>query len=494
MTPRRLALPLAVAAFAAILLAPAPPGVGDAGGRLLAVTALIAILWITEAIPIAVTSALPLVLFPVLRIQSAGTTAKHYAADVLMLLAGAFVLALGIERSGLHRRLALVALTVFGSRPRRLVLGFMATTAGLSLWISNTASTLLMLPIALAIVAGLEARGGRGSAGNLPVALLLGIAYAASIGGMGTIVGTPPNAICIQAAVQASIVPPTFAQWMAVGVPLVVLYVPAAWFILVRVAVRVPAGDPAEAAESARLIADERRALGPMRSAERRAAAIFGLAALAWVFRADLAFGPGFAVPGWAPAVGLGKFVDDSTVAVAAAVLLFLVPEGPGSARRLMDWETLAKGFPWDMIVLFGGGLALAGGFETTGLSAWIASRLGALSGAEAFVVIGATATIAVFTSEIASNTALAALLMPILRATAGGLGIEPMPLMMAGALAASCGFMMPVATAPNAIVYGTGRVPVRTMVRAGLLLDLIGIVLVTLVCATIAVPLLGRR
>ncbi len=417
--------------------------------------------------------------------------AAPFADPLIFLLGGGFILALGLERAGLHRRLALHAVRLFGVEPRRLVLGFMATTAAISVWISNTATTLLMLPIAIALVENVERQASspprgegwgegapdRGAAGprGFGPALYLGIAYAASIGGMGSLIGTPPNAIC--ASTYAKLFPDaprlTFAAWMAVGIPIAAALTPVAWLVLTRFAFKVPVASEAERAELGAVLARKVAALGPWRPEELRIAAVFATAAVLWI---------------WGPWLAR----SDSTVAVAAALALFLIPSGRPAGGALIDWPTAAR-LPWGMLILFGGGLAIAVAFESSGLSAWLGGKVTALRGAPTPLVLAVISIAVVAASEVASNTALTALLMPIVASAAPGLGLPPLLLMVTVTLAASCGFVLPVATAPNAIAYGTGRVTTSDMARAGLPIDLVGALLVAslvYVLAPLALPL----
>jgi sodium-dependent dicarboxylate transporter 2/3/5 len=416
-----------------------------------AVAVLCAVYWVLEPIPIAATSLLPFAILPLAGVSSHKQVASAYGNSIVLLLLGGFMLSAAVEKSGGHRRLAMAMVRLTGSTRRRLVLGFMLATAILSAWISNSATTLMMMPVAAAVVEG-EADD------RLATPLFLGVAYAASLGGMATPVGTPPNLIFMAAYARLG-TPYSFVDWMRLGVPIAAVLVPlCAWYLSRKV------GDgPAPTLPR----------LAPARPAERRMLIIFGLTALAWVFRAA----PG---GGWTGLLGLDT-VGDSTVALAAVALLFVLPDGEGQGARMLDWDTCQR-MPWGLLLLFGGGIAIADAFEHSGLSGSLANLLSVAASWPTLALLVTLCLGATFLSEIASNTALATLLMPILAAAAKGTSVPPALLMVPATLAASCGFMLPVATAPNAIVFGTGRVTARAMARAGLALDLVGSLVIAVV------------
>ncbi len=455
--------------------------------RILAVAALMAAWWITEAIPIPVTSLLPLVLFPVLGIMDAKKVAPIYMNSNIFLFMGGFILALAIEKWGLHRRIALNVIRLLGVRPRRLVLGFMIATAFLSLWISNTATTMLMLPIALSVIRRMEkAMGGREES-VFPVALMISIAYAASIGGTGTLIGTPPNisftrilAISFPEAPEIS-----FGVWFAMAFPLVIVFLGLSWMLLTTVL--FPLGK--ENVEGAReVLLAERNELGRMSREERIVLVLFVLTALLWICRADIRFG-GTVLAGWASRLGL-EGVDDSTVAMFTAILLFLIP-AKRAKGRLMDWETAVR-LPWGILLLFGGGFALASGFKETGLTSWIGEKFLPLAGTSPKLLVLATSSLLTFLTEVTSNTATTEMILPLLASIAVSLHIHPLLLMIPATLSASCAFMLPVATPPNAIVFGSGRVPIQTMAKAGILMNILGIILIFLTLFTLGTFLFG--
>jgi sodium-dependent dicarboxylate transporter 2/3/5 len=387
-----------------------------------------------------------------------------------------------MERWGLHRRLALGIVSVAGTRPSSLVLGFMAATAFISMWVSNTATTAMMVPIGVA-VAQLLRPPEEGAPFPFGVALMLGIAYAATIGGFGTLIGTPPNAIFAGAARELLGRSIGFGEWMLIGVPVTLVFLPIAWALLVFVFHRpgpLPEGAGA-------MLDDERRRLGPMSAGERVTLIVFIAMAVAWIMREPKVFDT-MTVPGlatWLPGI------DDSTIAIAGAIALFLIPVDARAGRYTMEWSEMRR-LPWGVLLLFGGGLSLARAFETSGLSALIGQGVASLGGLPFLLILGITAATFIFLSDIASNTAVAAMAMPLLAAAAQGMGIDPVTLMATGALAASGSFLLPVSTPPNAIAFGTGYIEMKQMVRVGFVLDLLSILLMTLVGTLLIGPLLG--
>jgi sodium-dependent dicarboxylate transporter 2/3/5 len=448
---------------------------------------------VTEAIPIGATSVLPVVLFPLLGVESAKEAAAPYGHPMVFLFLGGMFIARTIERWGLHRRIALKVVSVVGVDPARVVLGFMIAAAFLSMWISNTATTLMMMPIAAAVIR--EVGGTRpGDETRFSVALLLGIAYGSSIGGTGTLVGTPPNVVFkgMMEELVPGAPPVAFVTWMQLGLPFVAIMIPVVWLYLTRVA------SPLGREERLGTVDYVRRALadlGPMTRPERRTLVVFAATVVLWVTRAriDLGF---VAVPGWSDLLGTGGRLDDAAVAVGMAVLLFALPAGdPDSprrgGRRLLDWETAVQ-VPWAIILLIGGGFSLAHAVQTSGLGGWLGTRLAALGDVPPVAWIGAVTGLTTFLTEVTSNTATTTTLLPILAHAAQASGIAPVLLMVPATLAASCAFMLPVATPPNAIVYGTGNVRIATMARVGVGLNLIAIVVITLVSLLLVGPVLG--
>jgi sodium-dependent dicarboxylate transporter 2/3/5 len=461
---RRAGLPLGPAALLAVLLLPPPAGMEPAAWRTAGVGILMAVWWMSEAVPIPATALVPLALFPLLGVAGADEAAAPYANPVIFLFLGGFLLAQAMQKWGLHRRIALEVIRAVGTRPARLVAGFMAAAALLSMWVSNTATAVMMLPIGISVVelVGRSGRGGRDEA-NFATALMLGIAYACSIGGLGTLIGTPPNALLAGFMREAYGVEIGFGRWMLLGVPLVLVGLPLTWALLVKWAhpFRIP-----ELPGGAEAIRGQLRALGPPSRGEVAVAAVFFLAAGAWIVRPLLER----VLPG----------LSDAGIAVAAALLLFSLPVHPGRGEFALDWEW-AKRIPWEVLLLFGGGLSLAGAIARSGLAEWIGASLSALEALPTVAIIAVVAAVVIFLTELTSNTATAAAFLPVVASLAGGIGEDPLLFAVPAALAASCAFMLPVATPPNAIVYGSGSVTVPQMARAGLWLNVAFVVLVTL-------------
>lgn len=473
-TVARIGLLLGPLLFIVILAAPAPDGLAPDAWRTAAVGVLMAVWWITEALPIPATALLPLLLFPPLGIANINAAASPYANPVIFLFLGGFLIAAALQRCGLHRRMALFIIGLVGTGPRRLVGGFMLATAFISMWVSNTATVVMLLPMAASVLE-LAERDGRQADPNLGVALLLGLAYAASIGGVGTLIGTPPNALLAGFMDEAYQVRIGFVQWMLVGVPFVAVALPLAWLLLVRVLYPVSAGEDSDGRE---VVQREMAKLGAPSRAEYLVGGITALTALAWIIRPLI----DDVVPG----------LSDAGIAIGGAALLFAVPAAwRGKREMLLDWGD-AQRLPWGVLVLFGGGLSLASAIESTGLARWIGESLGAAGAWPTILLVGAVTAVVVFLTEITSNTATAAAFLPVAASLAIGIGRHPLLLTVPVAIAASCAFMMPVATPPNAIVYGTGRLSISNMVRAGFILNLIMTVLITVLAVTLVPRVLG--
>ncbi|MCB9684166.1 MAG: SLC13/DASS family transporter [Alphaproteobacteria bacterium] len=452
-------------------------------GRMAALAVWMAWWWVTEVVPIPVTSLLPLVAMPLLGLGTADEVARSYGKPTIFLFLGGFVLALGLQRSGLHRRVALHIVRRVGSTPPRLVLGFMLGSALLSMWLSNTAAVMVMLPIALSILEEAQVRGVTADVrAALGTSLMLGIAYAADIGGMSTPVGTPPNLVLLdlQRQLLPDLPPIGFGQWMLFGLPLSVTFLASGWWLLANVLFRTTRESVFGGGAS---IERELQALGPVRRDERVAGAVFGVTAIAWMTGADLRLTETLVLHGWRTLTGL--HLDDAGIALAASGALFLLPSRDRPGEALMDWAT-ARQVPWGVLLLFGGGFALAQGFQSSGLSALIGSELAGLAGVPEVGLTALVTLVITFLTEFTSNTATATLVLPILADAAGPLHVDPRALMIPATLAASCAFMMPVASPTQAIVFGSGHVSIRQMVRAGLWFNLLGIVLVTLLYATL--------
>lgn len=476
-----------ISAFLAAAYGGLPSSAEDAavltadGLRVAGVAAWMAIWWVSEALPLGATSLLPLALFPLLGVSPTKATASPYMSPFVVLLMAGFMAALSLERWELHRRMALRVLLTVGTSPRRLVLGTMIAAAAASMWISNTATTLMMLPLVMALGHRARARAGDdpealAAAHRFSLVLALGLAYAASIGGLGTPIGTPPNLIFL-GVYRASFPdrdPLSFLDFMRVGLPLVVVFIPLVWWILVSRVGRLPRSLSLGGRD---LLRDEVRKLGPFNRDQLAVAGVFVVMAALWVTRRFVT-GSGEAV-GWAPALGLTGLVDDSTVAVVGALLLFAWPSKTRPGTRLLDWET-ARQIPWNVVLLFGGGISLAHGFQASGLSATIAAQLTGLRDAPPALLVGTIALVVAFLTNVTSNTATATILMPVLATFAVGAGLDPMQVMLPAAFSASCAFMLPAATPPNAIVYGSGQVSIRDMARTGFAVNLLGAALIT--------------
>ena len=502
---RSIGLAAGVAGFAAVLLLPAPDGMGPEAQKTAAVAVLMVCWWISEAVHIGVTGFVPLALFPLLGVSSSSEVSAHYANHLIFLFVGGFVIAHAMEAWNLHRRIALNTIARFGSRPRQLVLGFMVTTAALSMWISNTATTMMLLPVATAVVNQLAGsatvRGAQPGTASSKVAreafgcvLLLGIAYSASIGGIGTVVGSPTNVAFLGFAAEALPGLPAigFMQWSLVCIPVAAVFLPVAWLYLCRFGSKVPLSAIRFAGDQS-VIQDELAALGPMTVPEKRVLAVACATGLLWIFRAPLELGA-LAVPGWSQLFPVPGYVHDSTVAMAMAVMLFVLPAGQTNKnrRRILDWLGAARAIPWGIVFLIGGGFALAAGITGSGLAAWVGSSLSAMGGAPGWILVLATCIITTAMTETTSNVATVLMLAPALAAMAAEIGVHPYLLLLPMAVTSSFAFMMPVATPPNAIIFSSGWISIPRMFRAGLALDAIGLLVVPLAIHTVGSAILG--
>ncbi len=450
-----------LAAFVVMMLSPHPPGLSSDGWHVAAVGVLMAIWWASEAIPLPATGLLPLVILPLTTdLSLKSTIAPAYASTIVILLMGGLIMARGVERWRLHERIALNIVARVGDHPRALLGGFMAATVVLSMWISNTASTLMMVPIA---VSAAQAGGDRD--GVLTRALLLGVAYAASIGGVATPVGTPSNLIALDALRSAGVGEIGFVQWMMFGVPAAMLMTPMAWFVLSNGGV----GKLGHMEAASDVIREQLDALGKMKTPELRVALLFGLVATLWITRQLLQNIPGL------------ESLSDAGIAVFGAVLMLVFPAGDGKGSRVLSWED-AEAIPWGMLLLFGGGLSLAACMSSSDLSSWLGMKLEFLQDAPTWLIVTIVITVMIFLTELTSNVATTSTLMPILKTLALSAGVPFAALAGPAAVAASCAFMLPVATAPNAIAFASGRLTVGQMMRAGFRLNLAGVVILSLI------------
>jgi solute carrier family 13 (sodium-dependent dicarboxylate transporter), member 2/3/5 len=466
--------------FLLILLMPSPSGMPLEAQRVIAVTALMAIWWITEAIPIPATSLLPIVLFPALGVMSSKLACAPYSNNLIFLFMGGFFIAVTMEKWNLHKRLALNTIKLVGTSPDRMVLGFMVATGFLSMWVSNTATTMMMVPIGLAVISqvtGLssidlrEADHNAGKDFNFGRSLMLGTAYAASIGGVGTIIGTPPNAVMVAMIEKLYGQQITFFDWAMVGVPLAIITLFITWLVLTKALFPVKG----ELSSGDSVIKEQISKLGPMKKEERLVVLIFSTVALLWILRGILL--KSFPVLKEHNEL---KYLHDATIAIGGAVALFCIPTNLSKREFLLDWKT-AMNIPWGVLLLFGGGLSLAGGFAQSGLAGWIATQLTLLQGASILMFILAVVIMTVFLTEITSNTATATLLVPIMGAAAIAMDIHPYGPIVAACVSASFAFMLPVATPPNAVVFGSGCVTIPQMCKSGIWLNIISIILITL-------------
>jgi sodium-dependent dicarboxylate transporter 2/3/5 len=486
-------------AFAFILCMPQPDGMTESGQRLLAVVFLMAIWWMGEGTSISATALLPLVLFPALGILSSKEVAPNYANHLVFLFLGGFMIALAMEKWNFHKRIALWIISFIGVDLERIVLGFMIASAFLSMWISNTATTMMLLPVGMAVVRkiGVEAslNGVRNTESqkdiqdSLGLVLMLGLAYSASIGGVGTLIGTAPNIVF--AGFYKSLYPQnaeiTFFQWMVLAIPLVCVFIPLVWVYLCRFVAPIPLKQIQFGQNEPVVIENELKALGKMNQAEKIIAVVFVSTACLWVFRKPVSLGA-FAIPGWSNLFARPELLHDATVAMAMGLLLMLLPVNFGKGREvngkreffILDWATVQKKVPWGILLLFGGGFALAAGFGKTGLDKWIGEQLTGVAALPLFGVVLIVCLAITFLTELTSNTATTTMILPIIGATAVAASYHPLMLMIPATLSASFAFMLPVATPPNAIVYSSGWVSIPKMSRAGLALNFLGAILVT--------------
>ena len=496
---KTIALMSGIFVFAAVLAWPIPEDLAPEGQRMLAVTGLMCVWWLAEAIHISATALLPLILFPLLGIMSSKEVASNYGNQLVFLFLGGFMIALAMEKWNFHKRVAMVIIVIVGTSPQRIVLGFMLATAFLSMWISNTATAMMMLPVAMAVVnqiaveASLDGERGpyveKKIRSGFGLILMLAIAYSASIGGLGTLIGTPPNIVF--AGFYRQLFPDQneigFFRWMTLTLPLVGVLLPLTWIYLCRWASPIKTSSIDFSRDTSKLVRSELNALGSMSRAEKYVAGVFFSAAFLWIFRKPISFSA-FSIPGWGELFDNSKYLHDSTVAMVMGLLLFLLPLNRDKGvlwkgRKeffVLDWNTLEKGIPWSILLLFGGGFALAHGFNLTGLDLWLGSHLSAIADWPQWLMILMVCLSVTFLTELTSNTATATMILPVLGSAAKASGTDPLLLMTSATLATSLAFMLPVATPPNAIVFSSGWVTIPKMVRAGLVINLFGAILTT--------------
>ena len=464
LTSGTLGLVLGPLLFAFVQFGPSAEGLSAEATAALAVALWVGTWWVTEAVPIAVSALLPIVLFPLTGALDLGTTTAAYGHKYVFLYLGGFLLAIAIEKVNLHRRIALFIIASIGTRMRMIVLGFMVATAFLSMWISNTATSVMMLPIGLAIIA--QYRDHPDTPENehtqFGKMLMLAIAYSASIGGIGTLIGTPPNLVLAGIVKELYGVEIGFLEWMLLALPLSILLLALCWVYLTRFAVKLKADDFTGGVEE---IKRQREALGPIHRDEKKVGIVFLLTAVAWISRS-------FLLSPILPAI------DDTIIALSSGIALFVI-RGSNGKGAILSWDD-SKRIPWGILILFGGGLAIAQGFKDTGLAQWFAEQLITLEFLPLIVMTLVLVASINFLTEITSNLATTAMILPVLAPLAAAMGVHPYIFMIGATLAASCAFMLPVATPPNAVVFGSGYVSMKDMIRAGLGLNLISILLIT--------------
>jgi len=458
----------------------APEGLSQQGWRVAVIAVLMAYLWVTEALPLAVTALVPIAAFPLAGVGTIDKVAPVYAHPMIFLFLGGFMLASAMKRWHLHKRVALFALQLAGPKPGRQVFAIIAATAFLSLWISNTATAMVMMPIGLSLIAAYKRQDQHGEHINRQIhsantkiepgsafgsAMMLGIAFSATIGGIGSLIGTPPNAFLASFIAETYGTSIGFGQWMLLGVPIVLVLIPITWFLLTRVFFPLP--------QMVTRVEVDRKSLGPLSRGQSLVAAVLILTACLWILR-----------PLLAEKLGMPQ-LSDAGIAIAASISLFMLPAHFSDDKPLLSWDDIT-GLRWDVLILFGGGLALADAIRSSGLANWIGGGTSLFSDLPLIVLVFVMMIVIVYLGELASNTAVAAIFLPIAAAAAAGLDVQPLALILPVALAASLGFMLPVATPPNAIVYGSGAVTAREMLRAGAVMDVISIIVVFIFALTL--------
>ncbi len=455
--------------FTAVLFIPTKAGFTYPMKTLVASTLWIAVWWITEVVPLAATSLLPLILFPAFGILPFEQTAIGYANNVVFLFMGGFMIAVTMQRWGLHRRIALNIVKYIGTNPSRLILGFMVATGFMSMWISNTATAVMMMPVGLAVikeVSGADSDGGSsGKKYGFGTTLMLGIAYAASIGGVATLIGSPPNAIFASVAGALYGVEITFTQWFIYGFPIAVIFLIIAWVCLILKTSSSSLDQPVGAKDA---IDKELQLLGPVSKGEKITAVIFLFTGLAWIFRSLFL-------------QSIMPFLSDAMISMIAMMLMFVIPVNMNKGIFLLDWETAAK-IPWGILILFGGGIAIANGFTETGFAGWLGNSLSIAQSAPLIVVLLMVVTLIILLSNVTSNTGTISMMLPVAASLAVGMSVNPFSIMIAATTAVSFVFMRPVGTPPNAVVFGSGYVTIPQMAKFGMILTVISIILITLI------------
>ncbi|WP_175074229.1 DASS family sodium-coupled anion symporter [Terribacillus sp. AE2B 122] len=486
--PQLVGLFLGPLLFFSVILFYYPEGLSYEGRMVLATTLWVATWWITEAIPIPATSLLPLILLPITQGLDGDTAASSYGDPIVFLFLGGFLIAMAMEKWNLHKRIALNIISVVGTSTSRIVLGFMIATGFLSMWVSNTAAVMMMLPIGTAIIYQ-ASQAAKSSKQNIrednkkfEKSLVFAIGYAGTIGGLGTLIGTPPNIILAAMASSLFGVEISFGGWMLIAVPIVIILLFSTWIYLTRVVFRIKMKELPGGKD---LILKEKRDLGKMSFEEKAVLAVFTFAAFMWVSRTFLwqedALLEIIAIPG----------ISDTTIAVLAGVILFLIPSMNKKGQRILDWD-VSKELPWGVLLLFGGGLAIAAGFTSSGLSQWMGDQLTVLEGLNIFVIIIISTTLVLFLTEITSNTATATMILPVMASLALALDVHPYAIMVPAAMAANCAFMLPVGTPPNAIIFASGKITIAEMVRTGFVLNIFTLILVILGVFALVGPLWG--
>ncbi len=453
-------------------LKPGKPEVTEMAG----ISTWMAIWWITEAAPLYLTALIPVTLFPAMGITDGKTVSAQYFNHVIFLFLGGFMVAQSMQRWNLHRRIALRILMVFGVKPKRVLAGFMVATAFLSMWISNTATTMMMVPIILAIILKFEEMAGKEATHRYAVGLLLGVAYSASIGGAATLVGTPPNPVFIKIfAISFPNAPEiSFAQWFLFAMPVALVFLGLVWLYIGTLYCRKLPVDI-----DVKEFRQQYNELGPMSYEEKFVFFDFLALAVLWLTRSGVSIA-GHKIPGWSGLFTAPDYFNDGTVAIAVASLLFLIPSRSEPDKRLIDWDAV-KDLPWGIVLLFGGGFALAYGFKDSGLSMWVGESLTMVATLDPVYLVAIICTLCTFLTELTSNTATAQILLPILASLATAIKIHPLAIMIPATMAFSFAFMLPVATPPNAIIFGAGRITIMDMAKAGIFLNLAGVVILTL-------------